>query len=210
MILRRFDHALLLAVLVGCSGDAATTPQRAGDSKVRFVVSNHLAPPVDVAIDGTLTLILASGDSSGLAVSPSAQWLTWTAAKPTDSTGTPIPDDVGHVQVRITGIQSAVEITNIIDDTTFVTPMIFNETGERVSIGVYEGAAVACASTLPAATATNPGFTRVGYYRLLPNTEVRAYRDAGCTGPYVAWDASQLAAFTPKSGVVSLDLRVAP
>jgi hypothetical protein len=55
------------------------------------------------------------------------------------------------------------------------------------------------------------GFTKLGYYRLLPVTEIRAYRDAShCTGPYVSWWSSQLAGFSQKTGLVTLTLTAAP
>ena len=178
---------------------------------MRFIVSNQLAAPVTVSVDDTVALILFSGASSGLAVSPSAQWLTWTSAKPTDTTGTPIPDDIGAVRLRVSGIGSALEINNVINDTTYVTAGVFNPTNARVSLGVYDGSTVKCAGVLRATTAGVVGFTKIGYYRLLPRTELRAYRDEfSCTGPYVAWPASQLTPFTPKSGLITLTLASAP
>lgn len=201
--------AIVVALALGCGG-SPSTPDSPGDSTVRFIVMNDLAPPVTVAIDGVVSLILSSGSSSGLAVSPAAQWLTWTSAKATDTTGTPIPDDIGQVQVRVTGIRNTLEITNVIDDTTYVTASIFNETSARVWIGVYEGTTVSCVSVLPGAAAGVDGFTRIGYYRLLPATQVRAYREVGCTGPSFTWTASDLSAFLPKSGLVALTLHAAP
>lgn len=156
-------------------------------------------------------LILATGVSSGLAVRPSAQWLTWTSAKPTDTAGTQIPDDIGTVRVRLSGLAATAEITNVINDTVYVTAELSNPTSSRVSIGVFDGSTVACASVLRAASGGVPGFTKIGYYRLLPRTEIRAYRDeAHCTGPFVSWPASQLVNFEPKSGLVRLVLTTAP
>ena len=206
----RFARAILLATLVGCAGDAASAPDGGSGGVLRFVVSDQLAAPVNLSIDGTLSLILSSGNSEGLAVPPSAQWLTWTSAKPTDTTGTPVADDIGEVRVRVSGIRSTLEITNVIDDTTYITGLFLNETPSRVYIGVTEGATVSCASVLYGAADGIPGFTRIGYSRLLPSTEVRAYRKSGCTGPYVAWPASQLRDFTAKTGEVRLILTSAP
>ena len=205
-----FRHAILLAVVAGCS-DAAGVSDHAGGSVVRFVVTNQLAAPVTIAIDDTVSLILASGVSGGLAVSPAAQWLTWTSAKPTDTTGTPIPDDIGQVRVRVAGIPSVLEITNVINDTTYVTAEMLNPTKVRVSIGVYQGSTVVCASVLRAASGSSAGFTKIGYYRLLAGTEIRAFRDESrCTGPYVAWPTSQLTQFAPKSGLIRLTLTSVP
>ena len=205
-----FRRAILLAVVAAC-GDPAGVSVHSGGGIVRFIVTNQLAAPVTIAVDDTAALILFSGASSGLAVSPAAQWLTWTSAKPTDTTGTPIADDIGAVRLRVSGIRSALEITNVINDTTYVTAGVFNPTNARVSIGVYDGSTVACAGVLRATTGGVVGFTKIGYYRLLPRTEIRAYRDEfNCSGPYVVWPASQLAQFTPKSGLVTLTLTSPP
>jgi hypothetical protein len=201
---------IALALAAGCSSDAATVSGRS-DSKLQFTVTNRLEAPVTVAVDDTVWLILTSGASGGVAVSPAAQWLTWTSAKPTDTSGTPIPDDIGRVRIPVSGIRTAFEITNVINDTTYVTAQIFNQTSARVSIGVHEGSTDSCASVLWGATASVTGYTRIGYYRLLPGTEVRAYRDgSNCSGAYVSWPASQLSQFTPKSGLVNLTLKTAP
>ena len=208
---RAWSRAVALALLVGCSSDSPTMSARS-DSLLRFTVANRLDAPVTIAVDDTVRLVLTSGGSGGVAVSPAAQWLTWTSAKPTDTAGTPIPDDIGRVQVRVGALSGQVlEITNVINDTTYVTPQLFNLTSARVSIGVYEGSSVSCASILWAASETAPGFTKIGYYRLLPGTEVRAYRDGSrCTGAYVSWTASQLEQFKPKSGLVNLTLDAPP
>jgi hypothetical protein len=210
--LGRLGALLLLGGIVGCGSDASGGPASlGGGAVVRFVVLNDLSAPITVAIDDTVALILSSGVSSGLAVPPSAQWLTWTSAKPTDTVGTLIPDDIGRVAVRISGIASVAEITNVINDTTYFTAELSNPTSTRVSIGVYDGTTVACVSVLRGASAGVAGFTKTGYYRLLPRTELRAYRDPSfCTGPYVSWSASQLGAFAPKSGLVRLTLVAAP
>jgi hypothetical protein len=202
---------ILLVLVAGCKGDPPTASVRPGDFVLRFQVVNQLLAPITIAIDDTVSAILSNGKSSGLAVSPKAQWLTWTSSKPTDSTGVPILDDVGEVKVRVSGIGPVLEITNIINDITYITPQFFNRTTTRVELGVYDGSTVSCASVLLGASGTVNGFTKLGYYRLLAATEIRAYRDAShCTGPYVSWPSSQLAGFSPKSGLVTLTLTAAP
>ncbi len=119
-----------------------------------------------------------------------------------------VSDHPGDSVVRL---RSVLEITNVINDTTYVTAELVNPTNVRVSIGVYEGSTAVCASVLRAASGSVPGFTKIGYYRLLAGTEIRAYHDESrCTGPYVAWPASQLTQFAPKSGLVRLTLTSVP
>jgi len=208
---RRLVATIALVLMAGCKGDPPTASGVTGAFVVRFQVVNALLAPVTIAVDDTAFAVLSNGKSIGLAVSPTAQWLTWTSSKPTDSTGVPILDDIGQVRVRVSGIGSVLEITNIINDVTYVTPQFFNLTNARVSIGVYDGSTVSCASVLLAASGAVNGFTKLGYYRLLPATEIRAYRDASrCTGPYVSWASSHLASFSPKSGLVTLTLTAAP
>jgi hypothetical protein len=201
---------MLAAVAGGCESDSGTASGPV-DSALRFVVTNQLLAPVVIAIDDTATLYLIGGQSGGLAVSRRAQWLTWTSSKPTDFSGTPIPDDIGKVTVRVSGIGLALEISNVIQDTTYITGEFLNPTSAQVIIGVYDGSSVSCGSVLPRASGTVNGFTKIGYYRLLPATEIRAYRDGSrCTGPYTAWPRTELAKFNPKSGLVSLVLTSPP
>lgn len=200
---------LVLSLAAACgSGRDVSDP---GQYQVRMIVSNNLIAPVTVSVDGVPQLGLQGGKSSGLAVPATAQWLTWTSAKPMDSRGQPILDDIGEVRIAVAAINRDLEISNVIDNQPYITAGIFNHTGAAVSIGVYNGVTVSCASALPAASDSRTGFTQIGYYRLLPSTTVRAYRDPlACSGPYVAWPASQLRAYTEKSGVIVLSLDSAP
>jgi hypothetical protein len=199
---------LLAAMAAACGSEGVTSSTE--DFPVRFVVSNALLAPVTISIDGNPHVILTGGRSTGLTVPSTAQWLTWTSAKPMDSNGRPIPDDVGEVEVAISGINGVLEITNVIADQKYITARVFNNTNVQVSIGVYDGASVSCAGVLPAATSLR-GFVQIGYYRLTPATEVRAYRDApGCTGAHNAWPSSELTGFASKSGLLTLSLDSAP
>jgi hypothetical protein len=197
------------ALLVVACSDGATSAQ--GDFMVRFLVSNALIAPVTVSIDGTAYAILTTGKSTQLTVSSRAQWLTWTSAKPAGSDGLPFLDDIGEVRIPISGINGALEISNVVGDQTFITARVLNSTATQVSIGVYDGNLVSCAGVLPAATPSANGFVQIGYYRLSTATEVRAYRDGSrCTGPYTSWPSTQLAGFAPKSGLLTLSLSSAP
>jgi hypothetical protein len=200
-------------ILLTLGAACETTGDAAGPAEfpVQLIVSNRLVAPVSVSIDGTPLVGLQSGASSPVTISSKVQWLTWTSAKPLDPRGQPIRDDIGEVKVLIAGANSVVEISNIIDDQAYVTASIFNQTTAAVSIGVSDGASVACAAELPPAAGAVRGFTRIGYYRLAPATEVRAYRDpVNCTGPYRAWPSSEVRAFNAKSGLVILSLDTAP
>jgi hypothetical protein len=205
---RRLAAVLPVAAVAGCGSVATSEPR---EFPVRFLVSNALIAPVTISIDGAPYAILTGGRSTGLTVSSSARWLTWTSAKTTDAVGRPIPDDIGEVRVRVSGIGGHLEISNVIDDQPYITAWIFNHTKAQASIGVYDGSSVSCAGVLPAASGDAVGIVLIGYYRLRPATEVRAYRDPWrCTGPYVPWPQSQLAAFAAKSGLLSLSLDSAP
>ena len=199
---------LLAAMAISCRSEDVTSGGE--EFPVRFVVSNALIAPVTISIDGVPHVILTAGRSTGITVPSTAQWLTWTSAKPMDAVGRPIPDDVGDIKVAISGINSVLEITNVIGDQKYITARVLNNTNAQVSIGVYDGASVSCAGVLPAASSLR-GFVQIGYYRLTPATEVRAYRDApGCTGTYNSWPSSELTGFVIKSGLLTLSLDTAP
>lgn len=198
----------LLLIVAGCGNVAPAAPS---EFPVQLRIVNNLAAPITVAIDGEPMVILRSGGSSGLTVSSNAQWLTWVSAKPMDPLGQPIQDDIGSVQHAIGGINRTLAVTNIIGDQPHITAEVFNRTSAPVSIGVFDGARVACAAELPARSPQRLGYTRTGYYRLGGATEMRAYRDPlGCTGPYVAWPAAQLRSYEPGSGLISLVLDAEP
>ena len=156
--------------------------------------------------------ILDNGKATTLTVSSTAHWLTWISAKPAGPDGEPIPDQLGEVQIPISGINGALEIGNVVNDETYITARVFNATGSQVSIGVTDGTTLYCAGTVPAASPDGvKGFVQIGYYKLRPTTEVRAYGDGSrCSGPYIAWPSSQLTGFAAKSGLITLVLQSAP
>lgn len=207
----RVHHLTMLGLSLAAACGSARDTSDPARYPLRFLVSNNLIAPVTVSVDGVPQLGLQGGKSSGLTVPTSAQWVTWTSAKPMDAQGRAIPDDIGEVQIEVAAIGRDLEISNVIDNQPYITAGIFNHTGAAVSIGVYDGVTVSCASALPAASESRSGFTQIGYYKLLPATTIRAYRDPlTCTGPYIAWPTSELREFSEKSGVVVLSLDSAP
>lgn len=200
---------LLAALAGGCQSvdNTLTTPV---SSRATFTIANSLIAPITVAVDGLTYAIIPGSSSLTLTMPPNAQWLTWTSAKPKDAEGNRIPDDIGEVRVAVAGINRELDIRNVIDDQPYFTARIHNDTTEPVSIGVFNGQSVSCAGDLPAAANGVTGFVLIGYYRLLLTTEVRAFRDPGCSGPYIAWPQSALSVAEPNSGVVSLILEDAP
>lgn len=196
------------ALVAACSGDSAFVPTPTGP--VTFRAANDLIAPVTVKVDGQPYLILSSGRSTQVTL-PANTRLTWTSAKPADAQGQMIPDEIGEQAVDVSSITGALEITNVIGSQTYFTARIFNFTNTRVSIGVYEGSTLWCAALLPEATSGGPGFTLIGYYRLLAATELRAYTaSANCTGAYVPWPSSQLTGLQAKSGLLTLSLEPPP
>jgi hypothetical protein len=197
-----------LTLVASCQSDRAMAST---EFPVRVVIQNELLAPVTISVDGTPHAGIRGGSSTGLTVSSTAQWLSWISAKPMDAHGQPIPDDINEVKVPVGGLNLVMEITNIIGDQTYVSARVYNFTKAPVSIGVYDGSSVSCASELPAGSDDSVGFTQIGYYRLLPVTEIRAYRDPShCTGPYFSWPSTQLKGFAPKSGLLNLALETAP
>jgi len=199
---------LSLALIGSCQSDGGTMTAP-GDFSVRFVATNDLIAPITLSVDGQPYAILTTGRSAGLNVSSKSK-LTWTSAKPADAHGQPIPDQIGEVNVAVSAINAVLEITNVIADQTYITASIFNHTTTPVSIGVFDGSTVSCASQLPASEQGAVGFTQTGYYRLVATTQFRAYGSPDCTGAYVAWPSSQLTSFEAKSGLVTLTLLSAP
>lgn len=195
-----------LPLLVACDDAALTSP---GSFPVSFTVINHLAAPVTIAVDGEPILGLKPGTGSALTVPSTAQWLTWSSAKPMDPAGRPVPDDLGDVQVAIGGINRVLEISNVVGDQPYITAEFFNVTSRAAYIGVHDGTSVACAARLPAASNV-AGYTRIGYYRLTAVMELRAYRDTACTGSFVTWSAERLRSYMARSGLIALTIDTPP
>src|SRR5438105_3757090 len=100
-----------IALGASCESDGpmpSTTP-----FAVRFAVANQLVSPVTIAIDGTPYVILTAGKSTSLTVPSNAQWLTWTSAKAAGANGLAFPDDISEVRVAVSGIGTALEISNV-------------------------------------------------------------------------------------------------
>lgn len=203
--------AMAFLLLAAACGSERGTGVHESSYPVQLIITNRLAAPVSIAIDGIPTLGLPGGASSALTVASSAQWLTWTSAKPMDASGVPIPDDIAEVTVSVSGINRSLEISHVIQDRTYITGRFFNGTRSPVSIGVFDGTGVSCAAAMPAMIGDVAGYTQIGYYRLRPETEIRAYRDPrDCTGPFVAWPKESLRTFEPGTGQVTLVLTTAP
>lgn len=205
--IRRSASIVLVALGVAC--DDAVAPL---EFPVRLTITNHLVAPVTITVDSVTVLgLMGGGASSQLTVSSTARWLTWASAKPLDAQGRLIPDDVSDVRISLNSIDRALDISNVIGGQTYITARFLNSTAAPVSIAVYDGTTVACASRLPAASPGATGFTQIGYYRLQPLTEIRAYRDpTRCEGPYTAWTPSQIREFAVGSGLLTLLLVTAP
>lgn len=200
---------ILITLCAACEINHA--PSETTPFAVRFTVINNLVAPVTVTIDTVPYAILLGGKSTTLTVPSTVLSLTWTSAKASGSNRLPIPDDIGENRVSVAGIGTALEISNVIKDQTYITAGIYNTTPASVSIGVYDGISVSCASELPAAVGAARGFTMTGYYKLLPTTELRAYHaPSGCTGAFTTWPSSQIKAFAAKSGLLSLTLDSPP
>lgn len=198
--------AILLIALASACDKFAAPP-----AVVRLTVTNGLVAPITLSVDDAPILGLQAFASAPIAVPSSATWLTWASAKPLDARGRLIPDDVADVRIALASLDRVLEINNVIGGNIYVTARFINRTAVPVAIAVYDGARVSCASRLPAGSAGSTGFTQIGYYRLLPTTEIRAYRDPErCEGAYAAWSPSQIRAFAPGSGLLTLTLDAAP
>lgn len=208
---RRPGHvgALCVALVMACDGSKVTAEPE--EFQVHFEVLNYLIAPIHIAVDGAPYMSMFGGTMSTVIVSSHAERVSWISAKPTDENNVPIPDDIVEQEVAVAGINKQLEITNVIGFHTYVSARVYNDTPVPVSIGVFDGTKVICASKLPASTATTRKFTQVGYYRLLPETELRAYSDpANCTGSYVTWPNSALRNYEEKTGALTLTLSSAP
>jgi hypothetical protein len=196
------------ALIIACGGPAPTEPE---EFQVQFEVLNYLIAPVHISVDGSPYMSMFGGTATTVIVSSRAQWLGWISAKPMNENREPIPDDIAEQVISVAGINRQLAITNVIGSHTYIAARIFNDTPTAVSIGVFDGTSVICASKLPGSTSSSRKFTQVGYYRLLPETELRAYSDpANCTGSYVAWPKDALRNFEEKSGALVLTLAAAP
>lgn len=201
--------AALFMALAACG--KARDATGLGEFPVRVNVVNNLIAPISISVDGVPIVGLQGGASSGVTVSSASKVLMWTSAKPVDTEGRLIADDIGEVKVAVATLGVVLEIGNVIENQVYITARIFNSTDVPAAIGVTDGVSMSCGVPLPRARNGISGYTQTGYYRLLPSTEIRAYRDpTQCSGPYTPWPASELRAFRPSSGLIFLTLNSPP
>lgn len=194
---------VVIALAAACAGDGASNVPTVYTAQ--FTLSNALIAPITILVDGEPNVMLNNGMTATVAASTRSH-VTWRSAKPADALGHMIPDDIGENSINVFGTGQVFEITNIINDQPYFTASIFNQTNTVVSIGVYDGQTVTCAGVLPAAS-TRAGFVQIGYYRVTPVTELRAYNNpTSCTGSYAVWPPSEISQYAPKSGLLRLTL----
>ena len=199
----------LLPLVAACRADAPVEPPREFTRQV--IVVNSLLAPVMLQIDGIPVVSLGGGRTSGIAVSSDNTWISWTSAKPTDSNGRPMPDHIGEVRLRVTGVGDRLVINNVIEGQTYFTARILNTSGAPATIGVLENGVVECVGTVNAAPPGGTGVLQIGYYRLRPGTAVRAYRDPErCEGVYSVWPTAGLSGYEQGSGFISLLMDTPP
>jgi uncharacterized protein YjdB len=201
-------------VAPGTAQISASTDGRSGSATVTITpapftisVTNQLVYNIRVQGNGLdLGTVFAGVTQTFSIAGTSAFVLSWDLIRPTTSTGVPTGEVLGGSFSAVANASGTISysVDNTLGSTTYFAPLMTNSSSVGLLMVVNQGLVgeLRCNCVVP------PNSSRVGlgYYRLLSNTNVRAYRDtSNYTGGYVFWNYGQhFATVTAGSGAVEL------
>ena len=197
-------YGLLLAsaLLVSCGGgnpaapgeDDNTSGGGSESAKVQVKVVNRLFSTVNLSQDGRSLGTISRLDSMEVKISPLAgKPLRWTMEAITGGTGAKMGETIsGHFFVENEpGGERRFEVSNVVGDRKYFALLLGNSTSTELMFGINMGLPEPdnrwekkCYCPL---SARSP-LIYVGYYRLLPDSNIRVYRyGPEYAGPYNTW-----------------------
>ncbi len=145
----------------------------------KFTLENRFLEPIKVALNGRSLRTVAAGESLQIDIAKGKPLeVTWELVRPLSVTGNPLGESVTGSIVAdkpTTDIRDHAEARS--GNQVYFAPVIANGTGEQLQITVLDddSSTVACDCAVP----VNGRGIRIGYYRLLPTTSIRAIDPKG-------------------------------
>lgn len=190
---------------------ASATVSVTSANGVTASVVNYLLAPVLLTVNGRVEGRVEPGDSTLLEWESLASFqLEWDIERPQTSEGDPVGPELGGRFAEVTSPRGhyAYTIDNVVGSTTFFAPVLRNESGSGLLMGVNMGLSSEHRCRCVVVAGATQAF--LGYYQLYSNSNVRGYRsDSDYTGPYIYWDEFT-ESVTPLSGRLGLRATSAP
>jgi uncharacterized protein YjdB len=193
------------------SGTATVTVTSGQSSTIEIVVTNSLHNDVNITINGIVVGSVPPRSTRQTQI----QWtasvaMSWSLVRTTTTNGIPVGDVIGgnFEPVSNPGQRINYTIDAIVGQSFIFRPIIVNQTGTTLLMGVNEG--LQSQNRCNCTVAPGSSGTVIGYYRLFSNSNVRAYRDgSGYTGGYIYW-SNFASSVDPSSGDIRLNATIAP
>jgi hypothetical protein len=202
----RTPVSLGLLIVLGCGGSDSTPTPTTPPPPISVTFTNRLYVPVTFSVGSVTYGTTAAGESKTIVFPGGTTTVTWTATDFTFSDGTPMVDDLASTSILVANLAS-LEVTAVVNGTSYVTPFITNQTGQSISFAVFDGSTVRCIGTQSANA-------QWGYYRVTSGvTQFRYYKSGTCsTGTYRYWDATTILnnRINSNTGLILLTADVAP
>jgi hypothetical protein len=156
--------------------------------KVTIEVENALIEPISVEINGVPRLTVPSKATRKASASPGEPvQVSWSLVRPTDAHGEPLGEAIGETFPLVLDPQRTLSYRADarIGDHAYFAPLVRNETESDLLIGVNMGlpSEDRCGYTVLAGSTAS-----LGYYRLVPESNVRAYLGSTYTHAHVSWE----------------------
>lgn len=200
---RNLIAVVSLLTAIGCGGEASTAPPTVvtpPPTVVTATVFNRLEVPVSLHVGNVNYGTLQAAASTTLTLPPGTTTLEWRNSKFRFSDGTSVPDDLSGATVSLAQSLGAVDITNLVDGTPYISPLVGSAVADTISLQLVQPSQSRCLGWQFGVS----GGSRWGYYRLEPGTTLRVYRGVGCRGASRSWSQEILGGFTVRTGTIRL------
>jgi hypothetical protein len=203
---RQFVGLTAVAVLATLSCGKGPTESKNQESVLITLDLSVADAAAILSVDGFVYGTVSTNLPITLEVPSGSKSLTYLITNSPLGTIQDVQPDIIAASGTVSVAGSSITINNVISGTTYFAPVIANKLGAVAYVGIFRGGSLTCLSPLLVGEAGKD----LGYWRLTADTEMRAYQSLGCSGTYHAWNSTQLSAFTPNSGVLTLSLTSIP
>lgn len=204
-------RAGLATISAAADGRSGTADLNVTANSTRLVFRNQLVLAANVTVNGALIGSVNANSTREFSVPVPPQLVVeWRVIRVRTNAGVEVGDQMAGIYSTITSVAPTHSFTidNVLATTSFFAPIMDNRSSTNWLMGVNMGTANEnrCFCVVSAGNIN----VLLGYYRLLSNTNVRAFRDgSNYSGSFVFWDN-----FTPLlqagSGAISLTSNLNP
>ena len=188
-----------------------TVQAQTDPTSITITVTNSLLNTIAINVNGvSVGTVPASETRQETLPYTSSLAVDWDLVRTETTLGIPVGDIIGGIFPTKTDPPTQVDFTvdAVIGDDAIFTPMVTSNSSSTLLMSVNHGlqAENRCNCTVPAFSTG----TRLGYYDLFSNSNVRGYHDgSGYTGAFIFWD-NFTASVDQTTGLVNLTATSGP